>query len=119
MSGPELLPSCFALKTVWIHGVEHYELSCASCPATGGVMRKDDVDRCGAIAFYLCDVCAAKHGEFDRTKKVVPQEVVYAKAREAMLENEGRLLTTPEVVQRVDDPTSYLAKLLRDLPGPK
>ena len=76
-------------------------------------MLKTDVPNREEFAFYLCDDCAVKYGDVAGTW-VEPDAVFWQKVREAQLDRHQRELTPVEVVRELDDPSSYLHKLVRD-----
>jgi hypothetical protein len=118
----DLVPSSLTRerKTIMVHGEEFYELHCVNaCGKTGGLVSKSSTDALGDFAYYICDDCAPTWGRFDRTQVLIPIEVVWQKARDAMLEKEGRVLSRLELVQAFSDPGHYLTKILRDQPKPR
>lgn len=82
-------------------------LFCASCgKAGGGSVPEENCD----FAFYLCDPCALKMGPIENTY-AVPDEVFFAKVRAAQIEEFGRELTPPEMVEALKDGGHILSKL--------
>jgi hypothetical protein len=94
-------------------GLEWLFIYCASCGADGGRVLKTDVPNREEFAFYLCDTCAPKYGAIAGTW-AEPDALFWQKVKEAQLEREGRELTAVEVLKELDDPNSYLNKLVRD-----
>jgi hypothetical protein len=94
-------------------GNEWVYLYCASCGDDGGRVRKADIPNVEEFAFRLCDPCAEKYGKIDGTF-FVPDEVFFAKVKEASIERMGRELVQDEVFKLLDDPNSFLSKLVKD-----
>lgn len=94
-------------------GFEWLYIFCASCGKDGGRVLKTDIPNANEFAFYLCDDCAQKHGKIDGCY-MVPDEVFFAKVREAMVERHGRVLNTEETLIEIDNTDSYLLKLVQD-----
>jgi hypothetical protein len=94
-------------------GREWLYLFCASCGADGGRVLATDVPNREEFAFYLCNDCAGKHGAIDGTY-TVPDEVFFQKVREASIERRGRELQPHEILVELDDPHSFLTKLVKD-----
>lgn len=65
------------------------------------------------FAFYLCESCAEKYGQLDGVE-MIPDEVWFARIRDAQLEEHGRELSVPELVRELDDLDSPMSKLARD-----
>jgi hypothetical protein len=94
-------------------GLEWLYIYCASCGKDGGSVLKCDVPNREEFAFYLCDPCAEKYGKIDGTH-FVPDEMFFAKVREASIERHGRELLESEVHKLLDDPNSFISKLVKD-----
>lgn len=120
---PDILPDSrlSRLKAVvkgWI-GPYHTNLVpifCANCGAPGGMVPEENM----TFAFYLCDEraknCVAKWNHLASTY-VMPDEVFWAKVREAQVEKYGRELSVPEQKDLVKDDSSILAKLGKERPN--
>lgn len=85
------------------------KIFCANCGADGGSVLENDYD----FAFYLCDPCAEKYGNIDGTY-MEPDSVFWEKVRNAQIEKYGRELEPLEVVDKLQDGNSVIAKLVRD-----
>jgi len=96
-----------------VPGREWLFLYCASCGADGGRVMKTDVPNREEFAFYLCNDCALKYGNIAGAWSE-PDAVFWQKVKEAQLERHRRELTAQEVVKELEDPNSYLNKLVRD-----
>jgi hypothetical protein len=88
---------------------------CANCGAAGGYVPQETT----TFAFYLCNPCAEKWSALAGTMQV-PDEVFWEKVRQAELEEYGHVLSTPEVIQALNDGDGALAKLAKEAPkGPQ
>lgn len=108
-----LLPDCRARVVrdrVQRAGRWHVPVFCANCHRDDGQMVPED--SCD-FAFYLCEPCAEKHGALADVE-MIPDEVWFARVRDAQLEKHGRELTPAELVVQLDNPDSSLSKLARD-----
>ena len=76
-------------------------------------MLKTDVPNREEFAFYLCQPCADKYGSVAGTW-AEPDALFWQKVKEAQWEREGRELTPREILEKLDDPHSYLNKLVGD-----
>ena len=65
------------------------------------------------FAFYLCEPCAETHGDLAGVE-MIPDEVWFARIRDAQLEEYGRELSLIEQVDELANPDSALSKLARD-----
>lgn len=109
MSRPDLLPTSVPKVTRQVTfrlGVPWIPIYCANCGADGGQIPEDTRD----FAFYLCQPCADRYGEIAGTM-MVPDEVFWAKVKDAQLEKYGRELLAHEVVAELADPDSMMTKL--------
>lgn len=91
-------------------GVAYVPVFCGSCHCDDGQMVPEQ--SCD-FAFYLCDPCADRYGALDGVE-MIPDEVWFARIRDAQLEDHGRELTHVELVEQLDSPDSPLSKLARD-----
>ena len=109
----DVLPSCIARerKTVVRAGQTWIPLFCANCGADGGLVLEQDLG--DNFAFYLCDPCAEKWGPI-AGMTMVPDEVFWAKVRDAQMEEYGRILTPEEQGEQLKDGDSLLSKLARE-----
>ena len=92
-----------------VAGVPHQPIFCANCGADGGWVPEDAVHH----AFYLCKPCHDRLPPIDGTYSV-PDEVFWAKWREAQTEKYGRLLSETETLHQLSDPDSFATKFARD-----
>lgn len=83
---------------------------CGSCHCDDGQMVPEDA--CD-FAFYLCVPCAETYGDLDGVE-MIPDEVWFARVRDAQLEEHGRELTHVELLEQLSSPDSALSKLARD-----
>lgn len=101
-------------KNVQIHlGRNWVPIFCASCHKDSGTFVMEE--NC-TFAFYLCDPCAARFGNIDGTY-AVPDEVFFERVKQAQLEEFGRELTVPELIEAVSQEDHILSKLAKDRPG--
>jgi hypothetical protein len=84
---------------------------CANCGAPGGYVPEENC----TFAFYLCNPCAEKWSPLAGTM-AVPDEIFWAKVREAQIEKYGRELTEEEIHLAMMDESSIFAKLAREAP---
>ena len=122
MPSQDLLPNSLARhrKSVFYKGEEFWELHCANaCGRTVGCVSRKSCEALGDFAYAICNNCH-QHGQFDRTKTLVPIEVAWAKAAAELkdMQARGRVLTPKTILSMLDDPNSVLSKLARDLPRP-
>lgn len=91
---PDILPDC---RTRHTRGIARGTLGvwepvfCANCGTSGGLVPTETV----TFLFYLCNVCAATHGQIAGTM-LMPDEVFFAKVAEAQLDRYGRYLALEE-----------------------
>jgi len=100
-------------KTVYRAGVPHRPIFCANCGKSGGLVVEDSAYSC--FAFYLCDPCAEKYGQIDGMF-MVPDDRFAELVKQEQLEKYGRLLTSDELSETLNDPSTSLAKLAKDKP---
>ena len=84
---------------------------CANCGADGGMVPLEGM----TFLFYLCNLCAEKHGQIAGTM-VMPDEVFYEKLKQEQLDRYGRYLTNEEWNQISEDPSHPLWLLIREQP---
>ncbi len=96
-----------------VPGREWMFLYCASCGTDMGRVLKADIPNVDEYAGALCDPCAEKYGGLPGTW-ATPDAMFWEKVREAQLERQQRELTAGEVLKELDDPSSYLHKLIKD-----
>lgn len=110
---PDILPDSRSNRTIGIKhsigGVWWIPIYCANCGADGGYVPEENM----TFAFYLCNLCADKWGNIANTYSE-PDEVFFARVRDAQLEKYGQLLGPEELLKALDDAGSPLAKLARD-----
>lgn len=117
---PDILPSSIpkhARKTkMFVHefaGRIAYTLTyCANCGCEGVWIPEAQADGAGGFMFYLCDECAVKWAPVDGYF-MTPDQGMYERNKQAMIEKEGRELTSDEIVERLRDPNDWLHKLKR------
>lgn len=88
----------------------HVPVFCGSCHRDDGQMVPEDA--CD-FAFYLCEPCAETYGDLDGVE-MIPDEVWFARIRDAQIDDYGRELTLIEQVDELSNPDSALSKLARD-----
>jgi len=100
-----------AVKRMVINGVvaNWMPIFCANCGADGGHVPEDNC----TFAFYLCNSCTEKWGAIAGTY-CVPDDVFWARLREAQQEKYGRQLGTFELSEVAKDNHNPIAKLIRD-----
>ena len=111
---PEILPDCRAHSAVGIaRGMlgMWQPVFCANCGKEGGGVPVDNV----SFLFYLCDVCAEKHGIIAGTM-MMPDEVFYEKLAQEQLLRYGRYLTTEEWAKISEDPAHPMWRLFKGFP---
>jgi hypothetical protein len=99
------------LHPVVMNRLNWVPIFCANCGAPGGWVPEDTT----TFAFYLCNPCAEKWSPLAGTM-AVPDEVFWQKVRDAEMEQYGRVLSTPEVIEALNDPESVLSKLAKERP---
>ena len=85
---------------------------CANCGKEGVWIPEAQADGEGGFMFYLCDDCGTKWSPIDGYH-VVPDDALYERNKHAMIEKEGRELTSDEIVERLRDPNDWLHSLKR------
>jgi hypothetical protein len=95
---------------VYRAGRWHVPVFCGSCGKDDGQMVPEDA--CD-FAFYLCEPCAETYGALDGVE-MIPDEVWFARIRDAQLEEYGRELSLIEQIDELANPDSALSKLARD-----
>lgn len=94
--------------------MSHVPCFCANCGKPGPLVTEENV----TFIFWLCEGengCARKWSPLAGTM-AVPDEVFFAKLREAQIEKYGRELRFPELVEAISDSTNILSKLAHDAP---
>jgi len=115
MSTPLALPSSIPTHRKFDHslsgaGALWIYIYCASCGADGGRVLENDYD----FAFYLCNDCADKYGDIDGMY-MEPDQVFWNKLYNAQMEEYGRLLTPEEIAIELQEKTSLMTKLKKEL----
>lgn len=107
----ELLPDCRAKtpRFTFVHGRPWVPVFCANCGKEGGLCPEENM----TFLFYICPKCFETHGHLTNTM-VMPDEVFFAKVRDAQLEEHGRYLTHTELLSVVAEDASPLATLLKE-----
>lgn len=82
---------------------------CANCGDGGPFIPEATMD----FAFYLCDDCYKTWGAIAGTF-AVPDEVFWARIRDAQIEKYGRILDPNELAEAIKESDNPLAKLARD-----
>ncbi len=89
-------------------------LYCISCGREYGMVPETLLtNELGQSATALCQKCANQYGDL-LAPYMTPDEVVWQKCHEAMLENDGRILEPHEIADALLTETHYLAKLKRE-----
>lgn len=83
------------------------QIFCANCGKPWGQVPEKMI----TFAFALCDACAEAYGDIAYTYKE-PDEVFWARAAEVMAEEE--IMSTEDLVLKVENPSVSLASLIRD-----
>jgi hypothetical protein len=113
MPGPELLPDSRARAgtggIVGPGGRTWIPIFCANCGTEGGKVPEDFC----TFAFWLCRNCE-HHGTFAHC--LTEPDVAFWKRVHGEAAEEQGLTTLDALVLALDDPSSQLAKLLRDMP---
>jgi hypothetical protein len=97
--------------------LNHVPVYCANC---GALCLWVTEENC-TFMFYLCEGpetknCAAKWAELAGTL-AVPDEIFFEKVKQAQIEEFGRVLSAPEILEVVKDENHILSKLAKDGPG--
>lgn len=92
-----------------IGGVWWVPISCANCGADGGYVPEKNM----TFAFYLCNPCGDKWGSVAGTY-TEPDEVFFARIRDAQLVEYARLLGPEEMLKELEDDNSPMAKLAKE-----
>ena len=85
---------------------------CASCGRDDGQMIPE-ANR--DFAFYLCELCAERHGSLDGVE-MIPDAVWFERVKNAQIEEHGRELQPRELADQLSNPDSPLSLLARDRP---
>lgn len=112
----DVLPSCTTRELrgrKTINGVVNVPIHCMNCGHHYGYAPETVTEPGGGYVGYLCQSCAEKWSPLVGTM-VVPDQVFAEKAAQVQLEQYGRILSEAEAVRALDDPSSTLAKLVRD-----
>lgn len=112
MSKDLLLPNSVPTvtrKVVMRAGVPWVPIYCANCGCDGGWIPEDAKD----FAFYLCEPCGEKWAPLAGTM-MVPDEVFWAKVKDAQIEKYGRELQDIEIIEELKDGESMLSKLAKE-----
>lgn len=91
--------------------IECVPVFCANCGKQGPYVPKENT----TFAFYLCMKCAETHGEIAGIM-MVPDEVFFKKAEEAILEKFGRLLGIVDLLKLAERGWGPLASLVKESP---
>ena len=113
---PEILPDSRPRErrgAKFMQGMFWIPIFCANCGADGGFVPQENCN----FAFYLCTKCCEQWGGLAGTY-TVPEEVFWAKVREAQMEKFQRLLNPLEQIEALKDEHHVLAKLAREGPKP-
>lgn len=119
MSTPSLLPNCLTRepkvdnRLSGPNGTWFY-LFCGSCGRDGG--RVMDTYLPKQFAYYICDECFQKYGHVVGTY-VEPDEIFRQKVVAAMQEEYGYVLTEPEILDELGNPSSLISKLEKEGKG--
>lgn len=97
-------------------GLMWQPLFCASCGTDKGGGWVPELQANCTFAFYLCDECYGKYGTVAGTM-VEPDVAFWDRVNAAQMEEFGRILEVPEIVEALKDGDHVLSKLARDRPG--
>jgi len=86
---------------------------CANCGADGGLVPEANM----TFVFWLCDRCAATHGQIAGTM-MMPDEVFWERVKQEQIATYGRFLTEAELAAIVAADASPLATLLKERRAP-
>ena len=117
MLGQDILPICTAREVrgrIQIDGVWCIPLYCMNCHKQHGY-RNEPGPESGYVG-YLCDPCAEKWSPLVGTM-LIPDEAFAQVATAEQLETYGRILSPREQAEAISDPSTSLAKLVRDRPS--
>lgn len=110
-----ILPNCIAQRSkrsiVWANGMKWLPLFCANCGKEGGMVLETDWNRVKNFAFYLCDPCAEK---LPPMVAVSPDEAFWVKVHQVQMDEFGRELTEPELIEALKSDDHILTKLCKD-----
>ena len=82
---------------------------CANCGADGGMVPEENC----TFAFWLCVPCGEKWAPLPGTF-MTPDETFWKRVHEAQIENCGRELSAPELIEALKDENHFLTKLAKD-----
>lgn len=122
----EVLPSSRAksdigIKSYGATGMRMVPVFCANCGIESGMyVLESDWDAVKSFSFWLCDErypknCYSKWAALAGTG-VTPDEVFWAKVKQAQLEKFGRELTAPEIIEALKDENHIIYKLSKERP---
>ena len=112
---PNVLPDCrakVARGAQRLGGVNWVSVFCANCGNPGPLVPEENTN----FAFYLCNACYETHGQIAGTM-AMPDEVFFAKVKEAQIEKYGRELSAYETSEALKNSDHILNKLARERPG--
>lgn len=115
MSKPDVLPLCTTRSGVGgleIDGVWCVPVHCMNCGKQHGYCNEAATQPGGGYVGYLCDLCAEKWSPVVGLS-LIPDEVHWARAREAQQEDYGRALSAAEQVVELGDVNSALSRFVR------
>lgn len=97
-------------KNIYQHiGLNWVPIFCANCGAEGGFVPEENCD----FAFYLCTPCAERLGPIAGTY-MMPDEVFWGRVKQEQMEQFGRELTAPELIEILKDGSNSLTKLVNE-----
>ncbi len=94
----------------FMHGVKYIPIFCANCGKSGGYVPEPSKD----FAFYLCDSPCGEMWSDVVGYACIPQEKFWEVARQEQLERYGREMTPTEFLVELDDPNSWIHKLIAE-----
>lgn len=116
MSAPDILPLCTTRETrgaIWIKGLgAAIPTYCMNCGIHYGY--RNDAPPAAGYVGVLCDPCGDKWMPLAGVS-LVPDQVHAQRARDAMLEAHGRLLSVVEQAIELDDVNSVLSRFARSM----
>jgi len=92
------------------HGMNWIYIFCANCGKDGGRVLENDYD----FAFYLCEPCAENYGKIAGIY-MEPDSIFWQKIVDAQVEKYGRTLTAQETAIELQDETSMISKLKKEI----
>ena len=86
---------------------------CANCGDEGTWVPEQSLNEQGGFVCYMCVPCSEKWAPA-LGLALLPDEYFYQECENAMLHEDGRVLSGEEVQKALQDPSHYLSKLKQD-----